>query len=122
MKHTNLINRALDSIPQQQRWQLVALLTNKHPVAIATNDPMKTHPYVNSFNTLKRLHAEIRCIKKAPKSKLKNGILYVIRRSGKGDFRLAKPCTMCLDFIGEAGIKKVIYSTNNIDEFEVISV
>ena len=120
LKYINLIHKALDNMPPQ-RWQLVALLANKHPIAIATNDLTKTHPEVAKFNEMRRIHAEMRCIKKAPASKLKNGILYVARLSSDGMFKLAKPCDMCAEFIANAGIKKVFYS-NNFGEFEEMRV
>ena len=89
----------------KQRWHLVATITNKKPVSVATNDLNKTHPQTAKFNPLRRTHAEMRCINKAPKGKLQNSVMTVVRWSN-GQMRLAKPCEMCMEYIIASGIKK----------------
>ena len=108
---TKQIEEDLKKRPQGQRWHLVAAITNKKPIAIATNDLHKSHPKTQKYNPLKKSHAEMRCINRAPKGKLYNSTITVVRWKGE-QMRLAKPCDMCMAFIREAGIKKVIYSTN----------
>ena len=111
--YENLVEKELQNITDQ-RWKIIAILVNKKPIAVASNDLNKTHPMVSKYNKLRRSHAELRCINKAPVSKLKNSILYVFRWSTAWkEWQLAKPCDMCLDFILKAGIKRVIYSDNN---------
>ena len=90
---------------EHQRWRIISIISNKHPIAIASN---RAHSLPSrNYNN----HSEIRCIKKTPKNKLKNGILYVYRLGFSG-YRLAKPCPNCQKAIKAAGIKKVVFSTN----------
>ena len=112
MKFLSLITSELDNIRPSQRWRIVALLVSKKPVAIAANNVDKTHPSNAKFNPDSRLHAEIRCLRAAPYEKIKDSIMYVFRVDSDGDFRMAKPCAMCMHFLEEADIRKVIYSTN----------
>ena len=110
MKYQNQIVDELDSI-LDQRWRVVALLASKKPISISTNQPNKTHPISNKDNPYKRLHAEVSCIRKAPKSKLKNSVLYVWRFGRDGQYKIAIPCDICMPFIIESGIRKIVYST-----------
>lgn len=108
--YENLVEKELQNITDQ-RWKIIAILVNKKPISVASNDLTKTHPIVSKYNELRRSHAEMRCINKAPISKLKNSVLYVFRWSTAWEeWQLAKPCDMCMDLIVSAGIKKVIYS------------
>ena len=118
--YDSLVKKELVNI-EGQRWRVVAILVNKKPICITSNNLNKTHPQIFKLNPLKRLHAEFRCIKKSPTGKLKNGILYVLRFNSNDELCLAKPCKMCMSFIKSAGIKKIIYS-NNYSELEQIMV
>lgn len=118
MKYTNLITNELDNI-SDQRWKIIAILVSKKPIAIASNVLDKTHPINAKDNPYKGMHAEIRCLRKAPPNKIKNSVMYVLRWSN-GIFRLAKPCPMCMEHIEKADIKKVIYSTEKgMEEMKV---
>ncbi len=119
MKFINLVTKQLEEM-ENQRWKLVAILANSKPIAIAANVLDKTHPETSRYNPYFGTHAEFRCLKKAPYGKAKNCTLYVFRWSDKDqEFKLAKPCPMCMDFITEAGIKRVIYSTNENEMAEI---
>lgn len=112
MKFINLIKKELEEV-DSQHWKLVAILANSKPISIATNLVGKTHPETSKYNPFFGMHAEFRCLKKAPWGSAKNSTLYVFRWSDQAqEFRLAKPCPMCMDFIIDAGVKRVMYSTN----------
>lgn len=120
MKYDYLISPLFTKI-STQRWQIVALLVSKKPISLAPNNPHKTHPLSHYSNSKRQsTHAEIRCLRNTPKSKIKGGILYVWRRGHTGAYRLAKPCVMCMQTIKKVGVKKVIYTTNN--GFEEIKI
>ena len=106
---------------ERQRWHLVATIANKKPIAIATNNLEKTHPKTVKFNPMRKSHAEMICINKAPKGKLHNAVMTVVRWGKDDTMRIAKPCDMCMEFIIAAGIKKVIYSTDE-NTFEEIRI
>ena len=119
MMYENMIAKQIANLPKpNQRWNIIALLSNKKPVTITTNDTDKTHPDISRIYPHRRTHAEFRCINKTPKDKLKNAILTVVRWNGE-QFKLAKPCDMCMEYIIEAGIKRVIYSTNDNNFAEI---
>lgn len=109
-KYSKMILDALPSLTGQ-RWKVIAILTGKKPISIATNDPHKSHPLIGKHNPNKRVHAEIRCLRNAPTEKIRDSTMYIFRFSN-GTFKLAKPCLICMSYIQEMGVKKVIYSTD----------
>jgi len=111
-RYKNIAKQHRKKIPLYQRWKLVAILAAKKPIAIAINNQEKTHPVITAIYPLRHSHAEVTCLRKAPKEKIKNSTMYVFRFGFNG-FRLAKPCKLCMDFLSINGVKKVIYSTNN---------
>ena len=115
------IERQMGNLPKpNQKWNLIATITNKKPISVATNDLDKTHPRMAKFNPLRKAHAELRCINNAPRGKLKNATITVVRWNNDG-WRMAKPCGACMAYIKEVGIKKIIYSTND-NTFEEMRV
>ena len=102
-----------------QKWKVVAILANKKPVSIATNNPNKTHPSTSTKEPGRTLHAEIRCIRNAPKAKVLGGTLYVFRIDHKGELRMAKPCKICEMEIQRSGIKHIYYSKNDFELSEL---
>lgn len=109
MKYENIALKILQSLTQ--RWKVVAILVNKKPVAIASNNSRKTSPLTNSFNPRNRLHAELRCLKKASPEKLEGSTMYIWRMK-QYSFGNSRPCSMCMKYLKEAGVKQVVYSTN----------
>ena len=110
LKYHKLISDALPALIGQ-RWKVVAILVGKKPFSIATNDPAKSHPLIAKHNANRRVHAEIRCLRNAPSEKIKNSTMYIFR-SSNNTFRLAKPCVICMAYLQELGVKKVVYSTD----------
>lgn len=108
MKFTEIARDAIDGI--DRRWRIVAVLVNKKPLSVACNDPEKTHPVIHKQNPAKRLHAEIRCIRNAPITKVAGSVLYVWRFNTFDQIRLSKPCDICMGFLKEMQVKKVVYS------------
>lgn len=98
-----------------QQFKLIAFIVrNGKIISVATNNPFKTHTKIHKYNPKKCIHAEISAIWKAPKNKLQGAIIYVFRLLNKIDeFALSLPCNVCQIFIYNAGIKKIIYTTNN---------
>ena len=118
IKYANLIDTELARM-EDQRWRLVAILErNGKPIVVTSNVLDKTHPDVVKYSPHWGVHAEMRCLNKAPWGLAEGSTMYVYRWSN-GFYRLAKPCPMCMDFLIAAGIKKVRYSTNE-EELEEI--
>ena len=96
-----------------QRWKIVAILVNKKPISVATNSLRKTNVFTSRFNSDRKMHAEIRCIMKSPRSKVKNSTLYIWRLNKNNKYCNSRPCEMCMKFIKDVGIKKIIYTTDD---------
>lgn len=113
LNNQKYIKMILDTLPSLagQRWKVIAILTGKKPISIATNNPHKSHPLVDKHNSNRRVHAEIRCLRNAPAEKIRDSTMYIFR-SSNGSFKLAKPCFMCMSYLQEMGVKKIIYSTD----------
>jgi len=58
-------------------------------------------------------HAELGCLLGVDKTVSKNAVVYVARIGRSGDFRLSKPCPMCMTIMKHMGIKKVVYTIDN---------
>jgi tRNA(Arg) A34 adenosine deaminase TadA len=56
-------------------------------------------------------HAEIRVLKNTKNTK--GATLYVARLKSQDEYGLAKPCVWCLNQILDAGISRVVFSTNS---------
>ena len=67
--------------------------------------------YDGNRETFFTLHAEFLAILKIKSDpRLKGAILVVVRKGGKEDKRMSKPCQHCANFIIKSGIKTVYYS------------
>lgn len=107
------------------RFRTVAVITDKcnRIVSVGTNSFLKTHTkqfqYARELNQPDRiyLHAEIHAITKNLRKSLHFYSIYIIRIGGKGEIRLAAPCSLCLKAITDVGIKEVFF-TNNLGSIE----
>lgn len=85
-------------------------------LAIGYNSYTKTHPKQAHFARLAGkerktyLHAEIAAIVRAGRQREKCFAIHVVRWGSRGDTRLAKPCSICMLAIKEAGIKEITYT------------
>ena len=59
------------------------------------------------------LHAEQSCLIGTDWKKISNCELLVMRLNNNDEFRLAKPCSMCMNLIKHCKIKTVYYTTND---------
>lgn len=80
------------------------------PVSVGFNI-CKSHPkYTNRRSP--SIHAEIRALM-ASNCSIDGGIAFVYRENTSGIPRLSRPCNACYEALKEAGIKKVVYTTNS---------
>lgn len=70
----------------------------------------KTHPTIGHPRS-RMAHAEMKCLSKAPKSKISGGILHIYRLDKDDNIKIAKPCSHCMNEIKKTKIKRIIYST-----------
>lgn len=60
------------------------------------------------------VHAEVAALNACKKMNLSGATLYVARINKNGEPRMSKPCARCQKAIRERGIKKVIYTIENV--------
>ena len=93
------------------RFRMAALLVKSGRVLGGdTNSPRITPDTPpNRVST----HAEIRVLKSTRNTK--GATLYVARLKSKDEYGLARPCVWCMNTIINAGIAKVVFTTNDTD-------
>lgn len=111
--------------PGHNKHRISAIITDSAGKIIskAVNSYDKTHPlqaeYASKTERPDRiyLHAEIAALVKCRKMP---HTLYVFRFLHDGQMGLAKPCPICQIALREAGVKKVVYTTESgISEYTV---
>lgn len=108
---------------EKYRVGCIAVLKNK--LVSASPNKLKTHPLQAEFDKYREfnctdymknmhsLHAEIACLSSIKRDiKYKDLELYVVRVCKSGRLGLARPCSACMPFIKDLGIRKIYYSTN----------
>lgn len=91
-----------------------AILYKKNVISLGCNK-YKTHP--KSPHQWKYLHAEVVAVLKANQD-VRGSDIYVWRETKGGIPACAKPCSSCMAFLIEAGIKRIFYS----DTFGITSI
>lgn len=84
----------------------------------------KTSPLQNKYrlttdlkyieNFMDKEHSEVNCLGKVhPKFRFDKCEIVIISKKKDGDFRLARPCSVCMAAIKDFGIKKIYYTNRN---------
>jgi len=84
----------------------------------------KTSPLQNKYrlttdlkyieNFVDKEHSEVNCLGKVhPKFRFDKCEIVIISKKKDGDFRLARPCDVCMAAIKDFGIKKIYYTNRN---------
>lgn len=117
-----------ESFLEPGKHRLVSIIVTRQNkmASLGKNSFDKTHPlqakYAKKTKNRHRiyLHAEISAIIAAKNADITGGTIYVVRVNRKGDLALAKPCVVCNEAIRQAGIRRVVYSTNKgVEEYEL---
>lgn len=108
---------------EKYRVGCIAVLKNR--IIAASPNKLKTHPTQAEFDKFRNfnstdymknmhsLHAEIACLKSIKRDiRYKDLELYIVRVCRSGRLGLARPCSACMPFIRELGIRKIYYSTS----------
>lgn len=111
----------------KEKYRLASALTLKKRIVCIRFNQKKTDPFQAKFGKSKHhiyLHAEIATIKKFlslyPIEDLTKSTLYVFRYKKSNGWGLSKPCKGCQKAIIAFGVKKVIYSTNQVNSWETV--
>ena len=120
MIDTNILDLSIKTAltsPSRKKVGAILLMKNRI-ISTGVNKEKKTHPFqarlaerVGLFEKI-YLHAEIHALVNARA----NADTIVVTRMGghsHDELRMAKPCPVCSLALEEAGIKNIIYSTND---------
>jgi deoxycytidylate deaminase len=115
------------------RAKLAAAVSVKGRLISLGRNQYKTHPFALQYGKNSEaifLHAEtnaiVNSLNHVDREDLKRATLYVYRvkrpneRSRNWINGLAKPCEGCMRAIAEFGFKRVVYTTDNSEEFAVL--
>lgn len=97
------------ALTSDYRFRMAALLVKSGRVLGGDTNLAKITP--NTPPNRVSTHAEIRVIKNTKNTQ--GATLYVARLKSKDEYGLAKPCVWCLNSILDAGIYKVVFTTND---------
>lgn len=93
-----------------------AVITKGGSVLSIGWNKLKNHPSVLPEKEIlfhAGVHAEVDCIKKLGSS-ARGATIYIARINKGGEVRYSEPCKNCKRAIEQAGIKKVIYTIDNM--------
>jgi len=79
------------------------------------------HLHPKFFKWPYSVHAEVGAVIQA-RQDISGMSILVVRLNRHGRFALAKPCKHCLTYLNYVHIKRVYYSINNSDEFELMKL
>jgi len=128
----NIVNTLLkiaESVPKVGCGKLAAAVVSKGRVVSFGVNSMKTHPIAKQFNKYPYLHAETEALIRASKvldnREMSRSVLYVVRYKYSGsnkypDMGMAKPCSGCMHCAAHFGIKKIVYSTDDLQMQEIV--
>ena len=101
------------------RVHIGACLVKRNDIVSIGFNKVRTHPEQLKYNRhfpytpkLPRIHAEIDAIIKAG-DESEGSTLYVFRRGLDDLQRNCKPCASCSEKIADAGVKRVVYTTED---------
>lgn len=103
----------------RQRIYAVAVDKKGRVIAEGGNSYTISHPVQQHYATAAGrplacfLHAEIRVLAQLVRSRKVCHTLYIARAKRNGEAGLAQPCTICERALQEAGIERIIWTTNN---------
>ncbi len=112
----NIAIKAAELSTMRQRHAAVIVKSGR-VLAIAVNS-FRSHPCQTETDRIKSdcsLHAEVAALKRVKNSR--GCTLFVARINNGSTIRYSKPCLHCEDAIEVAGIKRVVYTT---DEMELV--
>lgn len=115
------------------RAKLAAAVAIKGRIISLGRNQYKTHPFATAYGKNSEaifLHAEthaiVNSLSHVEKDDLKRATLYIYRvkrpnyKSKQWTDGISKPCTGCMSAIVEFGFKRVVYTTDNPEEFAVL--
>lgn len=108
MKFENIL-RKLKSFSTHPQHKVSAIVVRGNRIFSTGFNKIQSHPRSNSYDNM--LHAEVSALIGLDYKTTKGATIYVFREKKTGELGISKPCPNCEVAIRNAGIKKVIYSS-----------
>jgi deoxycytidylate deaminase len=70
-------------------------------------------PYIYKNHDNLSIHAEAAALKRCARTQ--GATIYVARVNNRNEPMLSRPCAACMDLLKVAGVKKVVYTINNVE-------
>lgn len=110
MKFLNLLKK-LRLFSDHNQHKMACVIAKGNKIISLGFNQKKTHP--KSIASYNMIHAEIAALLGIDFNKTKGCTAYVYRENWNGCGAMAKPCIGCETALRMAGIKRIVYSTNN---------
>jgi tRNA(Arg) A34 adenosine deaminase TadA len=95
---------------EHSKWQLGAVMTRGSTFLGSAPNKFRNHPWINHFHATR--HAEMQALRRCLLNSARGSTVYVARVDKMGQTRLARPCTQCMKSLYDAGVREVVYTTN----------
>lgn len=112
-RHDALIERAISvaGTSEHVKWQLGAVLTRGSKTVGSAPNRFRNHPWISHLHAT--YHAEMAALRKAALNSARGTTIYVARVDQYGRSRMARPCPKCMKSLYEAGVREVVYTTDD---------
>jgi tRNA(Arg) A34 adenosine deaminase TadA len=95
---------------KHSKWQLGAVLTRGSTFLSSAPNKFRNPPWINPLHASR--HAEMETLRKSLNG-TRGSTIYVARADKDGLPRLARPCNKCMVELYYAGVREVVYTTND---------
>lgn len=110
--------KAAEANDTYPKWRLAAVIVKGGSVQSMGLSKLRSNPAVCDFTEhgvreRVSVHAEIDALKRCGNPK--GAVLYIARIGRSDNIAMAKPCKHCQKALVNAGIKRVVYTINNVE-------
>jgi tRNA(Arg) A34 adenosine deaminase TadA len=111
-RHDRLVEQAIRvaETSQHKKWKLGAVMTRGSTFLSSAPNKFRNHPWINHLHATR--HAEMEAIRKCLNG-TRGATIYVARVDQFGRSRLARPCSHCMKELYLAGVREVVYTTDD---------
>lgn len=112
-RHDELVERAIHvaKTSEHAKWQLGAVLTRNSRTLSSAPNRFRNNPWISHLHAT--YHAEQAALRKGLLNSARGTTMYVARVARDGTTRMARPCARCMKAMYEAGVREVVYTTDD---------
>ena len=112
-RHEALVERAITvaKTSEHEKWQLGAVLTRNSRALSSAPNRFRNFPWISHVHAT--YHAEQAALRKGLLNSARGTTMYVASVAKDGTTRMARPCTKCMKALYLAGVREVVYTTDD---------